>query len=113
MNLTPPKPITLKVAKMAMPDPVPGYVRERADLDTKDAQINERAEKIHTRLWREMKPEHVAYTLRLAGQESELYEAIANLLRQGKRQEALNMLTDWIDNDLWDRAQVEAMKDLG
>jgi len=28
MNITPPKPITIKVAKMSMPDPVPSYRRE-------------------------------------------------------------------------------------
>ena len=28
MNITPPKPITLRVAKMSMPDPVPGYINQ-------------------------------------------------------------------------------------
>lgn len=34
-----PKPITIKVAKMSMPDPVPGYIRE----------FNEQAEREHDR----------------------------------------------------------------
>ena len=86
--------------------------RIRMDEATRTELISKRSEKIHERLYREMAPGDVAKTLRLAGQEPELHCALADALRRGDRHTATRMLAEWVDNDLWDKARVMAMKEI-
>lgn len=86
--------------------------RLRMDDATRTEIIDRRAEKIHERLYREMSAEDVSKTLRLAGQEPELHNALASALRRGDRHAAMRMFTEWVDNDLWDKARDMAMKEV-
>lgn len=109
MEIEAPKPITIKVAKMSTPDPVPSYQREWNEQAERESNIDARAMKICDRLMREMEPERVGYTLDRIAQTKELYTALADALRAGRKQQALQMLCDWIENDMWDSAMSEAM----
>ena len=111
MNITIPKRITTEIAKVG------DYASEcrnriRMDEATRTELINKLSEKIHERLHREMAPGDVAKTLRLAGQELELHGALADALRRGEPHTATRMLAEWVDNDLWDKARVMAMKEI-
>lgn len=92
------------------------YASECQSIEDKRAtrrdRINKRANELHEKLWREIPSGEVGKTLRLAGNEEELYSALAKCVREGSRQGAANFLWTWIDNDLWDRANVQATKEI-
>lgn len=107
MNLTPPKPITTRVARMG--DYADECQRMWNEQAQRESNIDARAMQICDRLMREMDPEKVGSTLDHVAQTKELYTALADALRAGRKQQALQMLCDWIENDMWDSALSEAM----
>lgn len=97
---------------MSMPDPVPGYNDEWNKRAQRDSDIDSRALKICDEMMREMDPTIVQAVLDHVVNTDELYTALADAFRAGRKPQATQMLWDWIENAMWDRAVTKATREI-